>query len=229
MLGALALAQRGVSAGRSRHLLASNSSGYDDDHHDDHGDDHHGDDDHGGGHGCHDSHAGHHGKYAHFKGMLRCFGFALSVWTSGKLAAGLGIPSLVGEIICGIIIGPHVLEIINHTYDPTASVLILVGEVGLCMHAIEAGLMFDPEMMEVVGPRGLAVGIVGSGLPLALSYAIARGWGASADEAFVVGASMATMSAGITLNVLRSGGVLNQPIGQLLCGNQIFNPTSMCA
>ncbi|KAH8076190.1 sodium/hydrogen exchanger family-like protein [Aureococcus anophagefferens] len=135
VLGALALAQRGVSAGRSRHLLASNSSGYDDDHHDDHGDDHHGDDDHGGGHGCHDSHAGHHGKYAHFKGMLRCFGFALS-------------------IICGIIIGPHVLEIINHTYDPTASVLILVGEVGLCMHAIEAGLMFDPEMMEVVGPRG---------------------------------------------------------------------------
>ncbi|KAK7242905.1 hypothetical protein SO694_00127044 [Aureococcus anophagefferens] len=216
VLGALALAQRGVSAGRSRHLLASNSSGYDDDHHDDHGDDHHGDDDHGG-HGCHDSHAGHHGKYAHFKGMLRCFGFALSVWTSGKLAAGLGIPSLVGEIICGIIIGPHVLEIINHTYDPTASVLILVGEVGLCMHAIEAGLMFDPEMMEVVGPRGLAVGIAGSGLPLALSYAIARGWGASADEAFVVGASMATMSAGITLNVLRTGGVLNQPIGQLRC------------
>ena len=105
VLGAFALAQRGVSAGRSRHLLASNSSGYDDDHHDDHGDDHHGDDDHGGGHGCHDSHAGHHGKYAHFKGMLRCFGFALSVWTSGKLAAGLGIPSLVGEIICGIIIG----------------------------------------------------------------------------------------------------------------------------
>ncbi|KAH8063742.1 sodium/hydrogen exchanger family-like protein [Aureococcus anophagefferens] len=149
--------------------------------------------------------------------MLRCFGFALSVWTSGKLAAGLGIPSLVGEIICGIIIGPHVLEIINHTYDPTASVLILVGEVGLCMHAIEAGLMFDPEMMEVVGPRGLAVGIAGSGLPLALSYAIARGWGASADEAFVVGASMATMSAGITLNVLRTGGVLNQPIGQLRC------------
>ena len=91
------------------------------------------------------------------------------------------------------------------------------------MHAIEAGLMFDPEMMRVVGPRGIAVGVIGSLLPLSVAYAIARGWGAGVAEAFTVGAALAPMSAGITLNVLRTGGVLNQPIGQLVIAAATVN------
>ena len=69
------------------------------------------------------------GKYAHFYGMLRCFGFAIAVWTSGKVSAYAGAPALVGQIVCGIVLGPHVAEFISNKHDPTATVIALVGEV----------------------------------------------------------------------------------------------------
>ena len=63
--------------------------------------------------------------------------------------AAPGAPSLVGEILVGVILGPHVVDFV-----PFPSALKSIGEVGLCLHALEAGLMVDVEMLEIVGARG---------------------------------------------------------------------------
>ncbi|KAH8051714.1 sodium/hydrogen exchanger family-like protein [Aureococcus anophagefferens] len=99
---------------------------------------------------------------------------------------------------------------------PNPAVLKSVGEIGLALLVIEAGLHVDLEMLEIIGARGLAVGGLGSALPLCLGAGAATLWGAPPVKAFVVGACMATMSTGIALNVLKAGTVLNQPIGQLI-------------
>ena len=106
---------------------------------------------------------------------------------------------------------------------PNAAVLKVIGEVGLVFHALEVGLMVDVELLEILGARGLAVGAVGSALPLGLGFAVAEAWGAPHTKAFVVGASMASISTGIALNVLRVGSVLNQPIGQLIIAAATVN------
>ncbi|KAH8066595.1 sodium/hydrogen exchanger family-like protein [Aureococcus anophagefferens] len=147
------------------------SSGNSTAHHDDH-DDH--DDDHG-----------HHGQFDHFNSMFFMVVFVVVVWIVGKSCGAVGIPSLVGEIWVGIVLGPALLDFV-----PNPAVLKSVGEIGLALLVIEAGLHVDLEMLEIIGARGLA--------------------------AFVVGACMATMSTGIALNVLKAGTVLNQPIGQLI-------------
>ena len=95
------------------------------------------------------------------------------MWISGKIAAAAGAPSLVGEILVGVILGPHVVDFV-----PFPSALKSIGEVGLCLHALEAGLMVDVEMLEIVGARGLAVGFVGSAAPLGLGLLVALAWGA---------------------------------------------------
>ena len=61
---------------------------------------------------------------------------------------------------------------------PNAAVLKVIGEVGLVFHALEVGLMVDVELLEILGARGLAVGAVGSALPLGLGFAVAEAWGA---------------------------------------------------
>ena len=186
------------------------SSGNSTAHHDDH-DDH--DDDHG-----------HHGQFDHFNSMFFMVVFVVVVWIVGKSCGAVGIPSLVGEIWVGIVLGPALLDFV-----PNPAVLKSVGEIGLALLVIEAGLHVDLEMLEIIGARGLAVGGLGSALPLCLGAGAATLWGAPPVKAFVVGACMATMSTGIALNVLKAGTVLNQPIGQLIIAaatvNEIVNIT----
>jgi len=183
--------------------------------------DDHGDDDHGPCHGDDhgDDHGGHHGgEFHHFNVIFFTVIFVIIVWVAGKAATAVGNPALVGEIVAGVILGPHLLDFV-----PNAAVLKVIGEVGLVLHALEVGLMVDVELLEIIGARGIGVGVFGSALPMGLSWLVARAWGAPPTKAFVVGASMASICTGITLNVLKVGSVLNQPIGQLIIAAATVN------
>ena len=138
---------------------------------------------------------------------------------SGKLVVRLGAPALVGEILIGIVLGPNLLDFV-----PKASSLQLYGEMGLILLIVEAGIHVDIELLAIVGQRALILGIIGSILPMSIGFAISYAMGQySLLEAFSIGATMATMSTGIALNVLRAGGVLNQPTGQLIIAAATVN------
>lgn len=145
--------------------------------------------------------------------------FTAALWISGKLFARLGMPALVGEIAVGILAGPHAENLV-----PETDALILQGELALVLLMIEAGLHVDMEMIKIVGLRALAVGVIGSFLPMGLGMVVAvSALKLSLIESFAVGASFATMSTGIALNVMKAGGVLNQPSGQLLLAAATVN------
>ena len=206
---------------------AGNSSATDDDHHDDDGHDgddgHYGDDGH---HGDDDHHGAHHGQYHHFHNLYFLLLFTLLVWCGGKASAAIGIPSLVGEIIAGVLLGPATpWEALHFVERSDAySALKVLGEIGLCLHALEAGLHVDLEMLEIVGLRSISVGFFGSVLPAALAGTMASYWGATSVGAFCVGVSMATMSPPIAFNVLKAGGVLNQARTASIARATVFVP-----
>ena len=52
--------------------------------------------------------------------------FTAALWISGKLFARLGMPALVGEILVGILAGPHAKNLV-----PETDALILQGELAL--------------------------------------------------------------------------------------------------
>ena len=52
--------------------------------------------------------------------------FTTALWISGKLFARLGMPALVGEILVGILAGPHV-----ENWVPETDALILQGDLAL--------------------------------------------------------------------------------------------------
>lgn len=154
-----------------------------------------------------------------FNEMYHTLIFIVALWFCGKLFARLGTPALVGEIVVGIVLGPHVVNLAAGPHF-----LMLFGELGLVLLMVEAGLHVDMEMLQVVGSRALAVGLVGSVLPMAMGFSIALFFfGSTWLEAFAIGATMATMSTGIALNVLKAGDVLNQPTGQLIIAAATVN------
>ncbi len=70
----------------SRHLLASSSSG------------------------C-DGEESHHSTDETFNHIYHVMLFVAILWVAGKLFARVGMPALVGEIVFGIVCGPHLLNL----------------------------------------------------------------------------------------------------------------------
>jgi len=116
-------------------------------------------------------------------------------------------------------LGPQVVNL-----APKHDALEMFGDLGLMLLMIEAGLHVDVEMLQIVGLRSMVVGLVGSLLPMAMAWFLAMtAFGSGVLEGFAVGATMATMSTGIALNILKAGGVLNQPTGQLIIAAATVN------
>ena len=83
---------------------------------------------HGGGDGDHggDGHS-EFGVHITYQDLYRSVIFLGAIYISGQIASSkyLKMPNLVGEIICGIILGPPLLDIV-----PNARAWVLLGELG---------------------------------------------------------------------------------------------------
>ena len=69
--------------------------------------------------------------------------FLAAVFAMGKMATMIGMPSLVGEIFCGFLLGPPLANFV-----PFPRAIVLIGELGLIMLLLEAGIDIDEEEEE---------------------------------------------------------------------------------
>jgi len=165
----------------------------------------------------HEDHSGEHSEFGfhiEFPDLYRTILYFACIYVMGQFASRvLRMPSLVGEIFCGILMGPPLADIV-----PNAGALVLIGEVGLILLVIEAGIDIDMSVMKLVGTRGLMIAVVGSFLPIGVGVLIA--WAIKVDDWKAIiasGAVFGPTSLGIALNVLKGGGVrLNTPVGQMI-------------
>ena len=114
--------------------------------------------------------------------------------------------------------GPHGLEL-----APQPTALALIGEIGLILMVLEAGLEVDLSQLALVGKRGIVVAVAGSLCPLLLGFAVAKAFGLATKSALAVGASLAPTSMGISLKVLQDGKVLSTPTGQLIIAAAVID------
>ena len=95
----------------------------------------------------------------------------------------------------------------------------------LILLVIEAGIDIDVSTLKLIGTRGMLIAIVGSILPIGLGILIAVILFGTGDikAAIAAGCSFGPTSLGIALNILRSGGVLNTPVGQLIVSAAVID------
>merc|ERR1719266_222202 len=146
--------------------------------------------------------------------------FIAALWFAGKMFSKFGMPELVGEIVFGIILGPHVLNLAG---DHGSEMLIVIGEIGLVMLVVEAGIDVDIGMIKLIGPRGLGIALMGSVVPMAMGVVISYLMGTTIGQAIAIGACFAPTSMGIALNVLKKAKILNTPTGQLIIAAAILD------
>lgn len=127
-------------------------------------------------------------------------------------------PSLVGQIAAGIVLGPALADIV-----PYEAAFVLLGEIGLVLLVVEAGVDIDVTTLKLIGKRGVLIATLGSIFPIAIGLGIAYALGESTTAAIAAGAAFGPTSLGIAMNILRTGKIINTPTGQLIVAAAIID------
>jgi Kef-type K+ transport system membrane component KefB len=146
----------------------------------------------------------------------------LLVFASAKLMAEiferLGQPGIVGEILAGVLIGPHVLGWLAPT-----EFLHTLSDLGVMFLLFRVGLEIKASELFRVGGVALLVAIAGILLPFVSGWGISALWGEPQLESIFIGAAMVATSVGITAQVLASRGLLDTRAARIILAAAVID------
>lgn len=116
----------------------------------------------------------------------------------GEIATRLQTPSVIGELLAGVVLGPSLLDWI----EPSQTFRLLA-EIGIILLLFEVGLETDVRQLAQAGVKSAVVALSGFILPFVFGFAIGR-WvfGLDLIVALFIGGTITATSIGITLRVL---------------------------
>ncbi|MBV8730002.1 MAG: cation:proton antiporter [Acidobacteriia bacterium] len=139
----------------------------------------------------------------------------LVVFASAKLLSEiferLGQPGIVGEILAGVLIGPHALR-----WMAPNQALGILSDLGVMFLLFRIGLEVRASELFRVGGTAMAVACSGVGLSFVAGLIVATLWGAPRAEAVFTGAAMVATSVGITAQVLASRRLLETRAAKII-------------
>ncbi|TKI70370.1 cation:proton antiporter [Sulfurimonas crateris] len=151
--------------------------------------------------------------------FLTLFLILISARILGELFARAGIPSVLGELLAGILLGSSVFGIV----EPN-QVLKILAEIGIILLLFEVGLETDFTRLKNAGTKSLIVALLGVILPFSFSFFTAHYlFGLSSDISLFIGGTLTATSIGITLRVLKDIHMEDTNIAQIVIGAAVID------
>jgi Kef-type K+ transport system membrane component KefB len=156
---------------------------------------------------------------------------------AGEAFERLHLPPVVGELLAGVVIGPHALHLVGvpsgpmidlfgsrHTADVGLDfVYEVIGQLGLIVLLFYVGLETPFDRLIRFLPRSAAVAVPGVAVTMALGTAFMLAIGHAPREALFVGAAMVATSVAISARVMQGLGVLTSREGQVILGAAVID------
>ena len=146
-----------------------------------------------------------------------------------ELAQRLKLPSVVGEIAAGIVIGPSLLGLVSvapmigtHANE-AAEPLKMLAEVGAVLLLFSVGLETRLGDLKKVGSSAMQVGTIGLIIPFIMAGFWAHFAGFDTPRALFIGAAFVATSAGITARVLSELGALGRVESRVILGAAVID------
>lgn len=137
----------------------------------------------------------------------------------GVLAQRLGQPTVLGELLVGVAMGPSILGFV----DPHNTSLHLLSEFGVVILLFQIGLHTDLKQLIKVGGAASAVGGVGVVVPFGLGLVAAELFGLPLLPAVLCGAALTATSIGISARILGDLGELHSLEGRTVLGAAVLD------
>ena len=136
----------------------------------------------------------------------------------GMISKRLGWPSVLGQVLIGIILGPSLLGLIKPDIF-----LDEIGQIGVILLMFLAGLDTDMRQMKTLGGRSLLIAVGGVILPLAAGFGFTFMLRQNIQEAILVGIILTATSVSITAQTLLEMGKLKSPEGNAILGAAVID------
>jgi len=149
----------------------------------------------------------------------------LSAKLAGYLSVRLGQPSVLGELLVGILLGPSVLDLLNlpiidHALGETIAEL---GELGVLLLMFIAGLELHLDELKRNTRVAAFAGLLGVLMPTVLGWATGRAFGMGNSTAIFLGLTLGATSVSISAQTLMELKVLRSRVGLSLLGAAVFD------
>ena len=143
----------------------------------------------------------------------------LSARLFGELAAYCNIPSVIGELAAGLILGPSVLAIV-----PLNEPIQFLAEMGIILLLFEVGLETDVAKLAASGKKACMVALLGVILPFVFGYTIGFYlFHFSTLVSLFIGSALTATSIGITVRVLKDLGKQNSHEAQIVLAAAVLD------
>lgn len=141
------------------------------------------------------------------------------IWLVAVTLRPLGLPTVMGELIVGVLVGPAVFGWI----EPNEAIQLLA-EIGIFFLMFHAGVETQPNEFFDALKRSLGVAIAGAAVPFAVSFAVAQFFGLELAASVFVGLIIGTATAVvITLKSLKDLGLTDTRIARIIVASCVIN------
>lgn len=161
----------------------------------------------------------------------------LAAKIAGELFERLRQPAVIGELLAGMVIGPHALgwvgdpsaAMVSAFHDPALAqealhtIYEVLGELAVIVLLFFVGLETQLADILRVGGRAGVVAVAGVILPFVLGYGLATALAQPTIEAVFLGAAMVATSVGITARVLADLGRLQDVEARIILGAAVID------
>lgn len=136
-----------------------------------------------------------------------------------EMVARFGIPSVIGELLAGLIVGPSLLGWVSP--DTTMK---LLAEIGIILLLFEVGMDTDVHRLARSGAKPVIVSAAGFVLPFLFGYGLST-WlfGLPEFTALFIGGTLTATSIGITVRVLGDLGKRQSDEAQIVIGAAVLD------
>lgn len=132
----------------------------------------------------------------------------------GLFSRRLRMPSVVGALIAGILLGPAMLGVVQ-----SSDVITAISELGVIVLMFGAGLETSLTDLKKAGLKALVIAILGVAVPLIVGYWIAGFYNVGADawiKNLFLGVIFTATSVGITVETLKEMGCMSTESGNAI-------------
>jgi len=154
--------------------------------------------------------------------LLQLFAIVVIAKISGYLARKGRMPSVIGEILAGIIIGNTILFDVLQL-DTNAEVLEVFKELGVIFLLFTVGLETPFSELRKIGKTAMGVAVLGVIVPFFAGLSFMLLLGSSHVESMFVGAALVATSIGITARVINDLGLANAIESRVIIGAAVID------
>jgi len=150
--------------------------------------------------------------------LLELFAIFVSAKAVGEVFERFSLPSVLGEILAGAVLGPYALN-----WIPRIDAIHSVADLGAIFVLFSAGLETSPGELIRIGGKSISVALAGVIVPFVLGFAYMKLAGNPSSESVFVGAAMVATSVGITARIFADMRLLSSETAKVILGAAVFD------